>query len=36
MWTTESIIELRIDALEDHAYGWDAGFLGVDLLSVLN
>ena len=27
MWTTESIIELRIDALEDHAYGWDAGFL---------
>lgn len=27
MWTTESIIELRIDSLENRAYGWDAGFL---------
>jgi len=27
MWITESIIELRLDALEGKAYGWDAGFL---------
>jgi len=27
MWSSESIIELRIDALDDHAFGWDAGFL---------